>query len=111
MFCFSYLLKVCLIWSSQVAVVVKNPLANAEDVRDGDSIPESGRSPGGEHDSPLQYSCLENPIDRTAWPATVHRVAKTRTQLKWLSMHARTCLIYILKAFLKGQHTMGLIAC
>ena len=44
-----------------------NPLANAEDVRDGDSIPESGRSPGGEHDSPLQYSRLENLIDKGAW--------------------------------------------
>ena len=53
MFCFSYLLEVCLIWASQVALVVKSPLANSEDIRDGDWIPESGRSPGGGHDSPL----------------------------------------------------------
>ena len=44
-------------------------------------IPGSGRSPGGGHGNPLQYSCLENPMDRGAWRATVHRVAKTRTQL------------------------------
>ena len=44
-----------------VALVVKNPPANARDIRDANSIPESGRSPGGEHGNPLQYSCLENP--------------------------------------------------
>ena len=49
-------------------------------------IPWSGRSPGGGHGNPLQYSCLENPMDRGAWQATVHRVAKNRTQLKWLGM-------------------------
>ena len=47
--------------ASQVVLVVKNPPANAEDVRDAGSIPGSGRSPGGRHGSPLQYSCLENP--------------------------------------------------
>ena len=51
-------------------------------------IPASGRSPGGEHDNPLRYSCLENPIDRGAWRATVHRVAQSWTRLKWLSTHA-----------------------
>ena len=45
-------------------------------------IPGSGRSPGGGHGNPLQYSCLENPMDRGTWQATVHRVAKSRTQLK-----------------------------
>ena len=40
------------------------------------SIPRSGRSPGGGHDNPLQYSCLENPMDRGAWPAAVHGVTK-----------------------------------
>ena len=44
-------------------------------------IPRLGRSPGGEHGNPLQYSCLENPMDRGAWWATVDRVAKSRTQL------------------------------
>ena len=48
-------------WASQVALVVKNTLANAGNIRDSGSIPGSGRSPGGGHGSPLQYSCLENP--------------------------------------------------
>ena len=51
---------------SQVALVVKNPAANAGDVRDSGSIPRLGRSPGGRHGSPLQYSCLENPMDTGA---------------------------------------------
>ena len=55
------------------------------DVRDAGSIPELGRSLGGMHGNPLQYSCLENPIDRGAWRATVHRVTKSQTQLKRLS--------------------------
>ena len=59
-------------------VVVKNPPANAEDVRDEGSVPGSGRSPGGGH-QPLQYSCLENPMDRGSWWATVQRVAKSQT--------------------------------
>ena len=52
------------------------------------SIPSSD-APGGEHGTALQYSCSENPMDRGAWQATVHRVAKSRTQLKQLSTHAR----------------------
>ena len=59
-----------------VAQTVKNLPANTVDMA---LIPESGRSPGGEHDYPLQYSCLENPMDRGAWRATVHGVAKSRT--------------------------------
>ena len=59
-------------------VVVKNPPANAEDVRDEGSVPGSGRSPGGGH-QPLQYSCLQNTMDRGSWWATVHRVAKSQT--------------------------------
>ena len=55
---------------------------------DAGSIPELGRSPEGEHGNPLQYSCLENPTDRGAWWATVHRVAKCQTRLKRLSTHA-----------------------
>ena len=57
--------------------MVKNPLANAGDIRDLGSIPGSGISPGGGHGHPLQYSCLENPMDREAWWATVHRVAES----------------------------------
>ena len=56
---------------SQEALVVKNLSADAGDVRDTGSIPGWGRSPGGEHGNPLQYSCLENPRDREAWWATV----------------------------------------
>ena len=68
--------------ASQVALVVKNPSANAGDARDVGSIPGSGRSPGGGHGNPLQYSCLENPMDRGAWQATVHGAAKSQTQRK-----------------------------
>jgi len=77
-------------------LVVKNPLANAGNVRDMASIPGSGRSPGGRHGNPLQYSCLEHPIDRGAWRATLHRVAKSQTRLKQLSMHAHTPLSELL---------------
>ena len=66
----------------QVALVVKNPPANAGDLRDAGLIPESGRSPGERNDNPLQYSCLGNPINRGTWQATVHGVAKSQTRLK-----------------------------
>ena len=58
------------------------------DIRDVGSIPGSGRSLREGNSNPLQYSCLENPMDRGAWWATVHRVAKNQTWLKRLSMHA-----------------------
>ena len=64
--------------TSQVALVVKNPPANAGDIIDMGSIPGSGRSPGEENGNPLQYSCLENPMDREAWLVAVHWVAKSR---------------------------------
>ena len=67
-----------------MALVIKNPPANAGDIRDMSSIPGSGRLPGGGHSNPLQYSCLENPMDRGAWQATVH----SQTRLKGLSMDA-----------------------
>ena len=69
-------------WASQVELVVKNPPANAGDTRDAGLIPGLGRSPGGGHGCPLHYSCLENPMDRGAWQATVHTVAQSRTRLK-----------------------------
>ena len=69
-------------------LVVKNLSVNAGDVRDTTSVPGLGRSPGGEHGNPVQYSCLEHPIDRGAWQAMVHRVTQSWTQLKQLSMHA-----------------------
>ena len=61
----------------QVALVVKNLPANAGDVREVGSIPGFGRSPGGGHGHPLQYSCLENPVDRVTWQATVHSVPQS----------------------------------
>ena len=71
--------------ASQVALVVKNLLANAGDIKDMGLIPGSGRSPGGGHGNPLQCSCLENPRDGGAWWAAVYGVAQSRTQLKRLS--------------------------
>ena len=58
-------------------LVLKNPPANAGDIRVMGSVPGSGRAPGGGHGNPLQYSCLENLMDREAWRATVHGVAKS----------------------------------
>ena len=86
-----------IIWgTSQLVLMVKNPPANAGDLRDAGSIPGLGRSPGGRHGSQLRYFYLENPLDRgTRW-ATVYGFAKSQTQLKWLSVHATLffkCLI------------------
>ena len=72
--------------------MANNPPVNSGEVRDAGSIPGSGRSPKGGHGNPLQYSCLENPMDRGAWQATVYGVAKSWTRLKQLSMHARKIL-------------------
>ena len=77
-----------LVWASQVALVVKNPPADAGDIREVGMIPGLGRSPGEGHGNLPQYSFMENPKDRGASWATVHRVAKSQTQLKWLSRHA-----------------------
>ena len=71
-------------------LVVKNPPASAGDIRDAGLIPGSGTSPGGGHGNPPQYSCLENPMDRGAWWATVHGVTKNGIRRKRLSMH--TCV-------------------
>ena len=72
-------------WASQVVLVVRDPLANAGDLRDVSLIPGSGKSFGGWHGNLLQFSCLENPMDRGAWPAIVYRFSKNQTWLKWLS--------------------------
>ena len=72
--------------------MVKNPPANAGDTRDAGSVPGSERSPGEGSGNPLQYSCLENFMDRGAWRATVHEVAKSQTRL---STH--TCTMHFLK--------------
>ena len=62
--------------------------ANSGDIRDAGSIPGSRRSPEGGHGNPLQYFCLEKPMGRGAWQATVYRVAKSWTRMKRLSTHA-----------------------
>ena len=74
-----------------MVLVVKNLPANAREVRDMSSTPVVGRCPGRGHGNPLQHSCLENPMDRGAWWATVRGVAKSQTQLSDLarSIHVR----------------------
>ena len=67
----------------------KEPACSGWDLRDAGLIPALRRSPGEGHGNPLQYSHLENPMDKGAWWATVHRVAKSWTRLKQLSMHAQ----------------------
>ena len=73
-------------WASQEMLVVKNLSANAGDIRDSSSIPGSGRSPGGGHGNMLQYSCLENSMDRGAWWATVHGCHKESDVTEWLTL-------------------------
>ena len=76
------------IWAYQVVLVVKNPPANSGDIRNQGLILVYIRSPGEGHGNPLQYSFLENPMDRGVWQATVRRVTKSQTWLKLPSMHA-----------------------
>ena len=90
--------------------------ANAGDVRDPGSMPGSWRSPGGGHGSPLQCSCLENPTDKRTWQAIIHRVAKSWTDMKWLTMYTCTCsgviqyfyTLYFIKCYYK---IMAVISC
>ena len=67
--------------------MVRNPPVNAGDARDVGSIPRSERSPGVGNDNPLQYSCLENPMDRGAWRVTVHGAKKSHTRLSKAIQH------------------------
>ena len=69
-------------------MIYPNPPANAGDIRGVGLIPGSEKFPGGGHGNPLQYSCLENPMCREAWWATVHRISESQTPLKHLSMQA-----------------------
>ena len=78
---------------TQVALVVKNLPANEQDLRDAGSVPGLGRSSGEGNGDPLQYSCLENPMDRGTWRVTVHRVTKSQTRLMWL--HTHTIIVYL----------------
>ena len=74
--------------ASQVVLVVKSPSVSAGQVRNAGLIPGSERPPRGEYGNPPQFSCLEKPMDRGGWRATVHTGSKSWTQLKWFSMHA-----------------------
>ena len=88
--------------------MVKNLPANVVDVRDTGSLLGLGRSPGRGHGIPLQNSCLENPMDRGVWQATVHRVAQSQTQLKRLSIHTCKQLApYMSLGFRGTQHMLG----
>ena len=81
--------------ASQVVLVAKNLPASAGDIREKGLIPGSGRSPGEGNGNPLQYSCLENPMDGGAWWATVHGVAKSETRLNrgawWVTVCVLSC--------------------
>ena len=73
-------------------LVVKNLSANAGDVKRWEFNPWVRKVSWGGHGKPFQYSCLENPMDRGAWWAAIYGVAKSRTRLKWLSIHACMCI-------------------
>ena len=75
-------LRLLMRYASQAVLVVKNLSASAADVRNEGSIPWLGRSPREGNGNPLQYSCLENPMDREAWWATVHGVTK-ESEMTW----------------------------
>ena len=94
-------------WASQVVLVLKNLPANAEDMRPGFN-PGAGRSPVEGHDNLLQYSCLENPLDRGAWWATVHRVTKSWTRVKQLAhTHTRPLIWNSVLCFALNPITFG----
>ena len=99
---------ICQHVASQVALVVKKPPAKVGDERDMGSIPGSGRSPGGGHGDPLQYSCLENPVDRGAWWATVHASSPVLGHLcsTSVSMHLTT-----LGTSFERNHTVFVLLC
>ena len=93
--------------ASQVALAVKKTPANAGDIRDVASVPGSGRSSGGGHGNPLQYSCLENPIDRGAWQATVHSFTEL-DKAEWLNnhthIHTKMCIFHMQNIFSNWTH-------
>ena len=72
----------CIHWLPSWCWGIKNPPTSAGDLRDTGLIPGLGRTPGGRNGNPAQYSCLENPMDRGAWQAMIHRVTKSQIQLK-----------------------------
>ena len=96
-----------------MALLVKNPPANAGDLRDEGLIPGLGRSPGGGHRNSLQSSCLENPMDRGVWWAVIHGVAKSQTWLKQLGMHAQRYLCHrdLLTCLMKIKNVFKVSSC
>ena len=98
-----------------MVLVVKNPPATAGDIRDTGSIPRWRRSPGGGNGNSIQYSCLENPLDRGAWWSMVYGVTKSQPLLKRLRMHAHIIDIqYILSwevnyPVIKDHHDNGVL--
>ena len=87
--------------------MVKNLPVSARDVRDAGLTPGSGRALGRGHGNPIQYSCLENPPDRGAWQAAVHRITQSQTQLKWLCTHARIGDIKMkTQSLSQGRHSL-----
>ena len=94
--------------------MVKNLPANMGDVKEAGSIPRSGRSPGGEHGTPLQYSCLENPMDRGAWQATVHGITKELDMMELLNSSKKSyrksvdyCMIPMYPRWLSGKESVN----
>ena len=91
-FCFLLIFLVSVFYVGfPVGSVIKNPPANARDAEDAVLVPGSGRFPGEGNGNPFHYSCLENPMEREAWRATVHGVTKSQT---WLSTHTLLCYCY-----------------
>ena len=80
-------MKLDKLWGFPGGTVINNLPANARDSRDSGSIPDLGRSPGGRNGNPLQYSDLENLMDRGSWQAIVHGVAKSQTQLSMPALY------------------------
>ena len=104
-----FALQYQLYWASQVAQGLKNPPTNAGDIRDASLIPGSGWSHEGRHGNPLRYSYLENPMDRGAWQAMVHRAVRSQTRLKWLSTQARIkYILWAMYSFIK--YTLTFVA-
>ena len=96
------------LYRSMVIQLIKNTPTNAGDTRDVGSIPESGRSPGVGTGNPLQYSCLENFMDKTAWWATVHGVKRSQTQLSTSEGSYRRSFGNIIRLFLLPKITFCL---
>ena len=92
-----------------MGLVVKNPPANAGDLRNVGSIPGWGRSPGGGPGNPLWYSCLENPMDRGAWRSAVHTVANSQTRLSTHVPQKQKYVIFLKASFLTFPRLLACI--